>query len=167
MLPQPKYPTFGYNIFNLLSCEINWLIEVRVWSEVPLNGTCSGWRGKSTNNRIFALILGQNEPSVQIMAQGFSLLRICGREKLTYPSLSLFNQDFSNNANKHVHSYLNKLHIGILMVLENSAYKFWSQKFLFYYSSMENKIQLIWWHVLYFVFSLHYWFMLSCKMLLF
>ena len=46
-----------------------------------------------------------------------------GREKLAYPS-SLFNQDFSNNANKHVHSYLNKLHIGILMVLENSAYKF-------------------------------------------
>ena len=114
------------NIFNLLSCEINWLIEVRVWSEVPLNGTCSGWRGKSTNNRIFALILGQNEPSVQIMAQGF-ILWICGREKLAYPSL--FNQDFSNNANKHVHSYLNKLHIGILMVLENSAYKFWSQKF--------------------------------------
>ena len=82
-------------------------------------------------------------------------------------SLFSFNQDFSNNANKHVHSYLNKLHIGILMVLENSAYKVWSQKFLFYYSSMENKIQLIWWHVLYFVFSLHYWFMLSCNMLLF
>ena len=111
MLPQPKYPTFGYNIFNLLSCEINWLIEVRVWSEVPLNGTCSGWRGKSTNNRIFALILGQNEPSVQIMAQGFSLLTICAREKLTYPSLSLFSIKISPTMqiNMFIHIWISSI----------------------------------------------------------
>ena len=112
MLPQPEkiYILLLDNIFDLLSCEINWLIEVRVWSEVPLNGTCSGWRGKSTtNNPIFALILGQNEPSVQIMARGSS--ESVAERKVNIISLFSFQSRFSPTMqiNMFIHIWISSI----------------------------------------------------------